>query len=415
MKLHSGNFVWQDTLHHPPQYETLQQNISCDCLVVGGGISGALCAYLLTESGINTALIDKRSIASGSTLANTGLMQYSNDKTLTSLIHTFGEERAVQFYHMCQEGVSKLLKLSQSLKAEARFLPRNSIYFASTEEDADLLHQEFETLRKYNFPVDWWDKAPIADRFPFEKPGAIYNTGDAEGNPFAFVHGLIEAASAMGLAVFENTEGAGFEFQQHGVLCRAGKHAIRARHVIFATGYETGAFHKERGAYLTSSYVMATEPAEHFDDWFERCLLWETARPYLYMRTTPDKRILIGGLDEPLPGGKLDENRHLHQGKRLVKKVHELFPEKRNLKAAYVWGGVFGQSRDGLPFIGTHPSYPRCYFLEGYGGNGTIYSMIAAEMLTDVLLGKDRPDMEWFSLTRTSKPAPAVGGASPKD
>ncbi|WHX50581.1 FAD-dependent oxidoreductase [Paenibacillus woosongensis] len=408
MKLHSGNFAWQNTLPVPPQYETLQHDISCDCLIIGGGVSGALCAYLLAESGIHTVLIDKRTIASGSTLANTGLIQFSNDKTLTSLIHTFGEKQAVRFYQMCREAVSKLFKLSQGLKPEARFLTRNSLYFASTDDDVGMLHQEYETLRKYHFPVEWWDRTHIADRFPFEKPGAIYNVGDGEGNPVAFVHGLIEAASAMGLAVFENTEATGFEFEQHGVLCRAGNYVIRARHVIFATGYETQEFHKEKGAYLSSSYVVVTEPAEHFDDWFERCLLWETARPYLYLRTTPDKRILIGGLDEPLPGGKLNESRYLNQGKRLLKKLHELFPGKRELKADYAWGAVFGQSRDGLPFIGTHPSYPCCYFIEGYGGNGTVYSMIAAEMLTDVLLGKDRPDMEWFSLTRTSKPAPAA-------
>ncbi|MNJ38305.1 FAD dependent oxidoreductase [compost metagenome] len=178
-------------------------------------------------------------------------------------------------------------------------------------------------------------------------------------------------------------------------------------------GYESKQFHKERGSYLTSSYVTVTEPIDHFDDWFERCLIWETARPYLYMRTTPDNRIMIGGLDESLPGGKLDEARYLHQGQMLLQMLHQFFPGKRQLKAEYAWGAVFGQSRDGLPFIGTHPSYPNCYFLEGDGGNGSVYSMIASEMLTDVLQGKDRPDMEWFSPTRTSRPAPAPNRRRP--
>lgn len=414
MKLHSGNFAWPDTLLHLPEYPALQQNISCDCLIIGGGISGALCAYLLAESGINAALIEKRAIAAGSTLANTGLMQYSNDKTLTSLIHTFGEEPAIRFYKMCREAVGKLLRLSQSLRSEAHFISRNSLYFASSEKDLNLLHEEYETLRKYRFPVEWWERTLIAERFPFEKPGAIYSYGDAEGNPFAFVHGLIEAAASKGVSVFENTEATGFEFRQDGVLCRAGEHAIHAKRIIFATGYESWQFRKERGSHLTASYVMVSEPVEHFDDWFERCLIWETARPYLYMRTTPDNRIMMGGLDESLPGGKLDEARFLHQGNVLLKKLHEMFPEKRQLKAAYSWGAIFGQSRDGLPFIGAHPSYPHCYFLEGYGGNGTVYSMIAAEMITDILTGKARPDMEWFSLTRTAKPSPPAKCTSRK-
>ncbi|WP_316246819.1 NAD(P)/FAD-dependent oxidoreductase [Paenibacillus ihumii] len=409
MKLHSGNFAWQETnLPDTALYPALQQSLSCDCLIIGGGISGALCAYLLAESGINAVLIDKRTIASGSTLANTGLLQFTNDKMLTAMIHTFGEEPAVRFYGMCREAVDKLIRLSHSLGEEARFIHRSSLYYASTEEDTRSLYEEYHTLRKYRFPVEWWDAALIAERFPFHKPGAIFHHASAEGNPFAFVHGLIEAAISRGVAVFENTEATGFDFREHSVLCRAGKHMIQAKHVIFATGYETQQFHKAKGAYLTSSYVMVTEPVRQFNDWFERCLIWETARPYLYLRTTPDNRIMIGGLDEPLSGGKLDKARYLHQGEQLLKRLHGLFPDKRELKAAYAWGAVFGQSRDGLPFIGTHPEYPRCYFVEGYGGNGTVYSLIAAEMITDVIAGKARPDMEWFSLQRSSKPASAV-------
>jgi len=56
--------------------------------------------------------------------------------------------------------------------------------------------------------------------------------------------------------------------------------------------------------------------------------------------------------------------------------------------------------------IGPHPQYPHCYFLEGYGGNGTVYSMIAA-LITDILTGNPRTDdLELFSLTRTTKPSP---------
>ncbi|WP_019638433.1 NAD(P)/FAD-dependent oxidoreductase [Paenibacillus fonticola] len=408
MKLHSGNLAWSHTNHPISAYPSLRQHLSCDCLIIGGGIGGALCAHLLADSHMDTVLIDKRTIASGSTLANTGLIQFSNDKTLTSMINTFGEKPAVRFYKMCQGAVGKLIRISQNLQQEARITPRNSLYLASSEADLSMLREEFTTLCRHHFPVEWWDRNMIAERFPFQKSGAIYSYCDGEGNPFAFVHGLIQAAAANGVSIFEQTEASGFKFLKDGVLCRAGDYTIRAKHVIFSAGYETQQFHKEKGAHLTSSFVMVTEPADHFDDWFERCLIWETARPYLYMRTTPDQRIMIGGLDEPLENDRLDEARHLHQGQVLLEKLHQLFPEKKHLQAAYAYGAVFGESRDGLPYIGPHPDYPHCYFLKGLGGNGAVYSMIAAEMITDVLTGKQRRDMDWFSLTRTSKPTPAV-------
>ncbi|MNP52749.1 Glycine oxidase [compost metagenome] len=80
-----------------------------------------------------------------------------------------------------------------------------------------------------------------------------------------------------------------------------------------------------------------------------------------------------------------------------------MIPNASNLDVEFFWEAVFGGTNDGLPFIGPHPKYPNCYFLEGYGGNGTVCTMIAAEMITDILTGKPRPDLDIFSLTRSLK------------
>ncbi|GAA0384146.1 hypothetical protein GCM10008933_14120 [Paenibacillus motobuensis] len=190
------------------------------------------------------------------------------------------------------------------------------------------------------------------------------------------------------------------------MICRCGQSQITAKHVIFATGYETQQYKRERGAELTSSYVIVTEPLKDLQDWYEQCLIWETARPYHYLRTTRDGRIIAGGLDEPLPGGRLVEGRYLAKSKQLLDYVHQMFPRSTALQAEYSWGAVFGHTHDGLPYIGTHPDYPHCYFLEGYGGNGTACSTIAAEMITDIISGVERPDIQMFSLTRSPHPPP---------
>ncbi|WP_410769878.1 NAD(P)/FAD-dependent oxidoreductase [Fontibacillus sp. BL9] len=406
MKLHTGKYAWNKTMTTVPRYPALEGDISCDCLVIGGGVSGALCAYLLSEQGIETVLAERGDIASGSTLVNTGILQYANDKTLTSFIHTFGEEKAVHFYRLCRDALVHMKEINRSMGPDLPLQERNSLYLASTDEDVTSLREEYENLKKYGFHVAWWDENEIADKFPFRKPGAIYTQGDAEINPFAFVHSLLKRSESLGLQTFEHTPVTGWEFGSDGVTCRSGRYTIHTKHVIFATGYETQLLKKEPGASLTSTYVVVTEPVDHFDDWHERCLIWETARPYLYMRTTPDGRIMAGGLDEPLPGGVLKEGREIHKSREILSLIHSMFPEKAALRADYSWGAVFGETRDGLPYIGTHPDYPHCFFLEGYGGNGTVCSMLAAEMITDVLSGKCRSDMELFELTRSTKPSP---------
>ena len=60
-------------------------------------------------------------------------------------------------------------------------------------------------LIKHGFSAHWWDEARIADRFPLRAPAAIVTSGDAEINPFRFVHAMAEDAKAHGLQIYEKT------------------------------------------------------------------------------------------------------------------------------------------------------------------------------------------------------------------
>jgi glycine/D-amino acid oxidase-like deaminating enzyme len=51
-------------------------------------------------------------------------------------------------------------------------------------------------------------------------------------------------------------------------------------------------------------------------------------------------------------------------------------------------GRQYGETEDGLPYIGPHQNFPRTYFALGYDGNGTTYSLLAAEIIRDALTGK---------------------------
>ncbi|PFU31481.1 FAD-dependent oxidoreductase, partial [Bacillus cereus] len=65
-----------------------------------------------------------------------------------------------------------------------------------------------------------------------------------------------------------------------------GGNSITANKVIVAAGYEGLEFKKEKNATLISSYAVVTNPVEDLSSWYKRTLIWETARPYIYMRTT---------------------------------------------------------------------------------------------------------------------------------
>ncbi|WP_340016394.1 FAD-dependent oxidoreductase [Paenibacillus sp. FSL K6-1318] len=405
MDLVYGTPFWPSTFNSTFNYPALREDISCDCLIIGGGMGGALTSKLLSEKGVNTVVIDKRDIAQGSSSANTGLLQYTNDKTLTSCIHTFGEAKGVRFYELCREAMKQLTQIAGTLDTDPWFIPRTSLCFASSEDDVSLLEEEYQTLKRYGFEAELWSADKIKTHFPFSKPAALYTMGDAEVNPYRFVHALFESANKRGARIYGQTEMIHCEYDEDGVVCHTSNGKIRANKVIFAAGYETQDIKKDRGAYLKTTYAIATKPLPNLKEWFEHSMIWETARPYLYMRTTPDGRIIAGGLDEEIPREDQREIRAKHRGDTLLEEVRSYFPLD-GLAVDYAWGAVFGNTNDGLPLIGTHPDYPHSYFVEGYGGNGTVYSMIAASLIADAITGKQNPDMDLFSLTRTSKPSP---------
>ncbi|WP_440118065.1 NAD(P)/FAD-dependent oxidoreductase [Paenibacillus sp. QZ-Y1] len=404
MELINGNPFWPTTLESNFSYPILETNLSCDTLIIGGGMGGALSAKLLTERGINTVVIDKRKIGTGSSMANTGLLQYTNDKTLTSCINTFGEQRGVRFYELCRNAMQQLKEIASDLEMDPWFVPRTSLYCASTEEDVTKLEEEYHTLSRYGFDVELWNREKIESHFPFSRAAALYTYGDAEVNPYRLVHALLCSSMQKGARVFEHTEMTHCDFQEDGVVCYTPNGTIKAKNVFFSLGYETQEIKNDRGAFLQSTYAIATKPVD-LSSWYEKSMIWETARPYLYMRTTPDGRIIAGGLDEETPREEQRAIRALNRGQALLEKVAEYF-SLPDLEIDYAWEAIFGNTHDGLPFIGPHPDYPHSYFLEGYGGNGTVYSMIAASLLTDIITGKENKDMELFSLTRTSKPSP---------
>lgn len=287
MKLHTGKLYWPSTLPDAPTYPALSQELQCEVLVVGGGVGGALCAYLLAERGVDTVLVERDRIAGGSTLASTGLLQYASDKPLTSMIHTFGEEPAVHFYRLSRNALERLKQIASKLDGSARFTERSTIYLASSEQDVDALQEECGRLQRLGFPAVWWSAGDIADRFPFQAPGAIYTKGDAEMNPYTFVHGILREAARQGVRIFEHSPMHGSQRDEGGrIRCRCGGGTVTAQHVIWATGYEAQQFKKESGAHFRASYVIVTEPVASLNSWYEKSLIWETARPYLYMRTT---------------------------------------------------------------------------------------------------------------------------------
>ncbi|WP_413306364.1 FAD-dependent oxidoreductase [Bacillus sp. 1P10SD] len=108
MNLHNGELFWETTEEKELNFPRRDIDDYYDVIIIGGGMSGALCAYTLEREGLKIVVVDKGKMGEGSTLANTGLLQFSNDIMLHELIEQIGEENAVLFYKKCLEAVNLL-------------------------------------------------------------------------------------------------------------------------------------------------------------------------------------------------------------------------------------------------------------------------------------------------------------------
>ncbi|GMK42060.1 oxidoreductase [Paenibacillus sp. CCS19] len=406
-QLHTGSMYWPSTASQPVQsYEPLgNRHVQYDSVIVGGGMSGILCGHELATKGIRTAVVERGTIAGGSSCANTGLIQFTNDIMLSELADRIGEERAVLFYKACSDAIKHLSSLTDSLASRCDFKHRSSLYMATTEQDVPKLKREFQMLNSHGFDVEWWTPHDIQAHFPFTKTGAIVTHGDAEVNPFLLIHALADDAVNAGLTIYEHTDAIRHttsKTEEH-LLTTSDGGTITAERVIFAVGYEPEELRTQLvKSNLNRSFAIVTEPqTASFEAWHERMMIWETARPYLYMRTTPDNRIIIGGLDEEPPQPIESAAARNKRISKLHDRLEQMFPAM-TAPTAYEWSATFGESRDGLPFIGRDPARRNVYYCLGYGGNGTVYSVMARQLLYELIQGQAPPLAELLKLDRPS-------------
>lgn len=399
MNIHNGSLYWPTTTKAFEPKIAVHPLDMYDVVIVGAGMSGSLTALALAEAGLQVALLDKRVMGSGSTSANTGLLQYSNDIMLHELIDQIGEKDAVRFYQLCYEAMDHLELVAKSLDEDPDFIRRPSLCFASEENDVEKLKAEYITLQKYNFPCDYLGRNEIASKFSFEKDGALLTLGDAEVNPLKFVQGVLRKAENLGVHLFPYTEVIDvLDVSDHLDIRTSGQNFF-AKNIVYTTGYETTPVGKRVGADINRSYVMVSNVVKDLSDWHEQALIWETQRPYLYARTCKEGRIIVGGLDEDKPEAPQSDELIMKRAENLLKQIKELFPQY-DLSIDYAYAASFGESIDNLPFIGQHPTKEKHYYLLGYGGNGTVYSMLGSHILRDLLTGQKNDDAEIVQLEK---------------
>lgn len=400
MDLRSGVSLWLASDAGAPAFDDLAGPLDCDVAVVGAGITGALVAWQLTRAGLDVVVLDRREAGLGSTAASTALIQYEIDTPLLDLRQAIGRYRADRAYLAAAGAVRRLGEIVREIGSECGYEEVPSLYLASSEPDAVAVRREGEARQELGLAVSVLSAAEIAARFPFARPAGLLSEAGAHLDPLRLAHDLLAAAARDGARV-RTGPGASVKAidRRAGIALRAEGGVVVARRVVLATGYESQMYLPVPVASLRSTYAIATRPGQQLEAWDRRCLIWETARPYLYLRTTADGRVLVGGEDEADADPSRRDALIEVKSARLANRGHELFPAI-DFAPEFAWAGTFAETHDGLPYIGCPAATPDVWLALGYGGNGITFAVLAADIIRDAVCGDLHADADLFAFDR---------------
>lgn len=381
-------------------YPSLAENSTADVAIMGGGISGALIAWYLQRAGFDAILVDRRHIGMGSTAASTALLQYEIDVPLHELINKVGEINAVKSYLLCRQAISDIEAICDQLDCGDDFHRKPSFQYASFKKDVAGLRKEYEVRKKNGIPLQWLEEKNIKEKYGFSKPAGLLSKDGAELDAYHFTHALLVNLIRKGLRVYDHTEVVNIHHTKRGIeLLTGDRKKIKARKLMIACGYESQRYIPFKVQQLHSTYVIVSEPFAQKDFWYRNSLIWETHQPYLYLRTTKDNRILIGGKDIPWSDPAKRDRLLSAKARGLEKDFLKLFPSIQ-FKTDFKWAGTFASTKDGLPYIGSIRQRPNTWFALGFGGNGITFSVIAAQVIRDLLKEKKSNESKIFSFDR---------------
>ena len=394
----SGSPPWPPT--QVPHVRTWPRSpVTTEVAIVGTGISGAIVADALTGAGHEVVLIDRRLPIGGSTRASTALVQYDLDTPLIRLSRRIGRSRAEQVWRRSRLAVVALNDRIRRLNLQCDWEERPTLFLNGMTLSARGLRAEAIARRCAGSIAEFLTPPELERVSGIRGRSAVWTPCNYQCDPTRLTSGLLWCAVERGACILAPFEVTGAEPGRSRVELETREgYRLRARFVVFATGYELPKYVPAQGHRIQSTWAIEVQPARcHVAPL--RHLIWEASDPYLYIRAAHAGKLLCGGADEPFADEASRDALLAAKTRILHRSLRRLLPALDGV-VTRAWCGSFGDSLNGTPTIGRIPNYPSCYCLLGYGGNGITFAMLAAQIICSDIAGKPDADAALFAIQR---------------
>lgn len=250
----SERSIWRESYQNSV-YPPLQEDTEVDAAIIGGGITGLTTAYLLKNSGLTVAVLEKDTVGGGTTGRTTGKVSSSHNLAYTDLFNRLGENTARAYAQANQAGLEQIENIINKEEIDCDWQNEENFIFTTDSEKTLQLKEEVTISKKLGLPASFTTDAPL----PFAIKGAVKFTGQAKMNAQKYVLGLAAKIHGNGSAIYEHSNAIRIQDGAPGFI-KTKQATIYANHIIVATSVPTLPL-IARGSYClyeypTESYIV---------------------------------------------------------------------------------------------------------------------------------------------------------------
>ncbi|MFA6237695.1 MAG: FAD-dependent oxidoreductase [Bacteriovorax sp.] len=411
ISFHHGESIssWMETIQLPA-FPPLNQDIDVDVCIVGGGIAGLTIAYQLLHSGKKVCVLEGYEIGSGQSGRTTAHFTYALDERYHKLEKIHGEKGTQFVAESHQAALKKVDEIIRREHIECDLEKINGYLFCSDESYVNYsLQSKREKCHEYlNKELEATLRAGLSDvyiteKIPFDSfdPGpALCYPNQLQLNPLKYLNGLADCILKKGGKIFTNSHVVEIKGGEAAYVRLQNNHIVTCESIVVATNTPVNdlvAIHTKQASYR--SYVIGLEIPEGI---MIKGLFWDSEDPYHYVRLEKKdghhhEILLVGGEDHKTGQNDNPESSYT----RLENWTRKRFPKAGRI--IYKWSGHVLEPVDGLAYIGHNPlDKENVYVVTGHSGNGMTYSVIAAMLITDLILGRENHWKNIYSPSRIS-------------
>lgn len=353
---------------------------------------GLTTAYYLCKKGLNVVVIDKSEIGVKASGHTTAKITSHHGLIYKYLIHDFGIEIAKKYLNANEEAIKNIKHIIEEEKIECDFVPQSNFIYGTSPEEITKIKDEVESLKSLNFDAQFIDNLPV----PFENNGAIMFPNQAMFHPRKYMLGLCESIQKNKGQIYTNTTVFDVQKEKEAYKIYTEANTINAKYVVLASHYPIINF---PGFYFTkmyqeTSYIIGVDTKS---DTYDGMYINSTPPTFSYrwVQSKDKKILLIGGAGHKTGA---DNVTTASTYEILEQKARELYP---NSEILYRWNTRDCITLDKVPYIGEFSNMmPNMYVGTGFNKWGMTSSNVAANIITDKILGIENKYEKAFTSTR---------------